>query len=297
MEVSVIIPVYNRENILKKCIDHLLNQTYSHSEYEIIIVDDGSAEEKSTKIKKMAQQSPGVLRYYRQEHRGPASARNFGIKVAEGRILLMLGADIISTETLIAEHAAWHREYAGENIAVLGQIKWSPSIKMTPFLRWLEYGPQFGYPLIKDFKEVPYNFFYSSNISLKKQFLIDNGLFDEDFPFASYEDIELGYRLLKKGLRIVYSDKAVAYHEHHIDKKSFRKRSEIVAVSLKIFHEKHPECAVKKAPMPLSLFKTVIGYLAWIFPEAAAKYMPERLLHIGYGCMIEYFAGKKSRPQ
>lgn len=292
MDLSVIIPVYNGKDILVKCLGRLFDQTYDRSKYEIVMVDDGSADGTDDLFKTVVANAPCEVRYFRQEHKGPAAARNLGIKNAKGRLILLFGADMMATGTLLEEHVRWHEKYPENNVAVLGHIAWPPDMKVTPFLEWLEQGPQFGYPRIRCPEDVSYEFFYSSNISLKKRFLLDNGLFDEDFPYAAFEDIELGYRLRKKGLRMVYNNKAMTYHEHRIDKDSFSKRSLLAGKSLRIFHQKHPECVPAASSKAFYLLKSVFGILLWSIPQNVTGIVPRKILYKGYNCMLECFMRK-----
>jgi GT2 family glycosyltransferase len=113
---------------------------------------------------------------------------------------------------------------------------------VTPFLHHInEYGLQFGYGLIEDPDSVPFNFFYTSNISLERERLRDAGLFDTTFPHAAWEDIEMAYRLIREGMRIVYRPEAVARHHHDVTFGSFRKRQERSGEAAAIFYRKHPE--------------------------------------------------------
>ena len=88
---------------------------------------------------------------------------------------------------------------------------------------------------------MPFNFFYTSNISLPRALLLEAGLFDTTFPHAAWEDIEIAYRLMRRGMRIVYRPEAVARHHHDITFASFRRRQEKAGESAAIFYEKHPE--------------------------------------------------------
>jgi glycosyltransferase involved in cell wall biosynthesis len=83
--VSVIIPVFNSERFLAEAIESVLAQ--SHRNLELIVVDDGSTDGGA----KAAQGYP--VRYFRQEHRGPGAARNFGIRQARGEFLAFLDSD------------------------------------------------------------------------------------------------------------------------------------------------------------------------------------------------------------
>ena len=214
---TVIIPTYNRAKILGKCLKAIQEQTYPKTDYEVIIINDGSTDVTEELVKSMINNSPCKLRYFKQEkNRGPAAARNVGIRNANGEIVLFIGDDIIATPTLLEEHVKWHKKYPEDNVAILGYITWSAEIKITPFMQWLENGgSQFAYWQIKDKIEVGPQYFYSSNISLKKKFLVENnGFFDEEFPYAAYEDTELGYRLSQKGLKLVFNKSAIGYHNH-----------------------------------------------------------------------------------
>ena len=86
--ISIIIPTYNRENLLPKAIDSLLAQTYRH--FEIIIVDDGSTDNTRASLKKYHNDR---IRYVYQENRGPAVARNRGIEEAQYSFLAFLDSD------------------------------------------------------------------------------------------------------------------------------------------------------------------------------------------------------------
>jgi GT2 family glycosyltransferase len=117
-------------------------------------------------------------------------------------------------------------------------------MKVSPFLHHInEYGLQFGYGLIGDTESVPFNFFYTSNVSLPRALLLEAGLFDTSFPHAAWEDIEVAYRLMQRGMRMLYRPGAVARHHHEITFSSFRRRQEKAGEAAAIFYRKHPELA------------------------------------------------------
>ena len=172
LSLTVVIPTYNRKNILRKCLNALFNQSYPSSNYEIVVIDDGSNDGTEELVKSMKNSSPCALHYFKQKHKGPAAGRNVGIKNAEGRIILFIGDDIIAAPNLLEEHIKWHNKYPDDNVAVLGYVTWSPEIEITPFMRWLENGgPQFHFWQIKDKIDVDTSkYFYTSNISVKRKF-------------------------------------------------------------------------------------------------------------------------------
>lgn len=242
LKASVIIPTYNRSQIVKKCLNALLEQTFSYKDFEILVIDDGSTDATKDIVIKTQSSSRVSIEYFFQENKGPAAARNLGIKNAKGEILILIDDDIIATAKLLDEHINWHHQFKENNIATLGYVTWFPEFKITRFMYWLEHGgPQFTYGDLEGKTEIDFNYFYTANISLKKKFLLENGLFDEDFPYPAYEDLELAYRLKRKGLKIFYNKNAVAFHFHQILVKDFLSRMEKVGESAYILLQKHPE--------------------------------------------------------
>lgn len=89
-KVSIIVPIYNVEKYLVRCISSLVNQDYSN--IEIILVDDGSTDNSSTIAKHFSENSPNV-NYYYKKNGGLSDARNFGIKKATGEYLMFIDSD------------------------------------------------------------------------------------------------------------------------------------------------------------------------------------------------------------
>lgn len=256
MQWSIIIPTYNRPKILERTLEALINQQNVHDlSYEIIIIDDGSTENNESIIHKMRQKTNTSIDYVQQKNQGQGVARNAGIQKSRGKYTLFLGDDIIASPLLLAEHQKTHTEHPEENAACLGYITWYPDIKITTFMRWLEgeltffgqcKGHQFAFPDLKDKKIANFNYFYTSNISLKTS-LIKGYSFDAAFSSYGWEDIDLGYRLEKeKKLALYYNPRAAGYHYHTLNLESFTKRMKMVGYSAKLFNKKHPE--LKKIP-------------------------------------------------
>ena len=90
--VSVIVPVYNAELTLKRCIDSLLNQTII-DEMEIILVDDGSKDCSAKIINDYVKKYPDTLVFLHQKNSGPSVARNNGLKIVKGKYVGFVDAD------------------------------------------------------------------------------------------------------------------------------------------------------------------------------------------------------------
>lgn len=243
IEISVVIPTYNRKKTLLECLRCFEAQTLRQEHFEVIVVDDGSDDGTDRALAEAGDSLNLKLSSYRQENAGPARARNAGIRSASGSLCLFTGDDIMVSPGFLMQHLETHKRYPESHIAVLGSTTWSEDIQVTPFMQWLEKGGfQFDFQGITDSENVSCSRFYTSNISLKKEYLLANGLFDEDFPFAAYEDYELGYRLQKDaGLRIVYNPEAGACHKHPVTIDSSLQRAEVMGRALALLHGKHPE--------------------------------------------------------
>ena len=236
---SVVIPTYRRPDVLFRVLDALGRQE-SPPEFEVIVVDDGSGDSTAERLR--AYRAPYPFCPFFQENAGPARARNRGVSEARGSHVLFLGDDTVPDPPLLNVHAESHAERRHDPVAVLGYTTWPGERRVSPFLHHInEYGLQFGYGLIEDPDAVPFNFFYTSNVSLPRRLLEEAGPFDTTFPHAAWEDIELAYRLSKKGMKIVYRPRAVARHHHDITLSSFRRRQEKSGEAAAIFFEMHPE--------------------------------------------------------
>ena len=92
MKLSIIIPVFNVEKYLNKCLDSVFNQDIPYSDYEVILVNDGSTDNSEEIILKYKKQFPN-LKYYKQKNSGPSKARNKGLDHATGEYIWFVDAD------------------------------------------------------------------------------------------------------------------------------------------------------------------------------------------------------------
>lgn len=251
-EISVVISTYNRREILCKCLNALNRQSVEPYRYEIILVNDGSTDDTEQSINEIRGLLKFSFRYIRQNNKGPAAARNVGINNAKGEIILFLGDDIIAERDLLAQHLKSHNQYLENHIAILGYATWVKDLKITPFMYWLEHGgAQWRFNEFEHGSRIEWKYFYTCNLSLKKAFLLENGLFDEDFPYAAYEDSELGYRLTQKGMIIMYNRNAIGYHDHKSSLKDACKKSYYSGISQYIFANKIFKNCEEKLPFDL----------------------------------------------
>jgi len=272
VEVSVVIPTYNRSEILETCLNKLIVSNFPKTKYEIIVVDDGSTDYTEEAAREFAKEHTQI-KYFRQSNKGQGVARNLGISKAKGNIVILIGDDIFVTKNFIEEHYKTHKHYDEENYASLGLTAWDPEIKVTSLMEWMSKGKalfgRFGgtllaYDQLEGKKFADYNYFYGSNISLKKS-LLDKHKFDPWFDGYGWEDIEFGYRLEKKeDLKIIYNPHAIGYHHHEISKEAYKKKVIQIGKSAKSFEDKHPELNKVPRGKKRILFE-ILGFPLTIF--------------------------------
>lgn len=209
--------------------------------FEVIVIDDGSGDETAAVMGERREKTY-AFSFRTQPNSGPGQARNHGVSLATGRYVLFIGDDTVPEQRFLAEHARVHAAASDAPlVACLGYTGWPDGERVTAFMDYInDYGLQFGYKLIRDGEIVPFNFFYTSNISIDRQ-LLGEAPFDTTFPAAAWEDIELAFRLDARGLKIRYNARAVTRHYHPMTIDSFARRQYTAGRSGAIFYRKHPE--------------------------------------------------------
>jgi GT2 family glycosyltransferase len=214
--LSVIIPTRNRARALAQTLDGLFEQHSFEGGFEIVVSDNGSADDTRGVIDEARKAGTFPLKVIEHPLGGPAAARNAAIDAAGGELLLLLGDDTMpASPNLLASHAALHRSHPESAFACLGRIEWSPYTPVTEFMHWLDHGgPQFHYWEIEGGWVRPENYFYSSHLSLKRSAFVEVGGFDERFPYAAVEDTDLGTRLADHGINLEYHPELLVWHDH-----------------------------------------------------------------------------------
>lgn len=204
--------------------------------FETIVVCDGTDQDPGGSVR----ERPGV-RVLFQEQAGPGVARNRAASASERPLLLFLGDDMIPAPELVERHLARHARDPATETAVLGRVRWHPSVAGGRLMRWLEWSDaQFDYRALEreGGEEAGFGRFYSCNVSIKRELFLAAGGFDPDFVF-DYEDLDLGWRLHERGMRLLYEPGALALHVHRHDWASIERRYESRARAERLMASKH----------------------------------------------------------
>jgi Glycosyltransferase len=263
MQVSVIIAVYNRASLLNELLDQWRKiDKETKYEYEIIFSDDESSDN-SLEILKACNDLP--IRVLENKHGGASKARNHAYEYAKGEIVIFTGDDIFPPEDFINSHYETYIKN-GEDFATLGRIEWRDGIEMNHLMKHItDIGcEQFGFVAMKPYEIIDFRHFYTSNISVSRKKLEElDCLFDTSFKKYGFEDIELGYRLSKNGVKIFYNPSILCFHDHvynSVDK--FCNRQLSAGEELNTFKELHPELSFDEIKIDIDSFSELFEEFA-----------------------------------
>ena len=239
MFFSVVIPTYDRLPILQKCLKALEDQRIpaqsAISGYEIVLVDDGSTDGTLDWLQASAADFPHVKSYV-QNHQGPAAARNLGVEKATGDTIIFIDSDLVVTESFLVAHFEALTNAESDRIFTYGRV-----INTS----------NFDSPTSEPYKLTDFSaaYFATGNVAIARHWLDKAGLFDRRFQLYGWEDLELGVRLKKLGLKLIKCPDAVGYHWHPpfalaqipnlTDKEIQRGRMGV------LFYQKHPTWDVR----------------------------------------------------
>ncbi|NEO83615.1 MAG: glycosyltransferase family 2 protein [Spirulina sp. SIO3F2] len=251
MFLSIVIPTYNRRPILEKCLRALEQQTWHADRYEVVVVDDGSTDGTVAWLQTETAQFPHVV-LVQQDHQGPAAARNLGVEHAKGDTIVFIDSDLVVTDVFLQSHVT-ALQTGGDHAFTYGRVINTAN---------------FEDPTAEPYKVTDFSaaYFATGNVAIAKQWLIEAGLFDTEFQLYGWEDLELGVRLKKLGLKLIKCPEAVGYHWHPafnltqipklIDQEIQRGRMGV------LFYRKHPTWEVRMMIQMTWLHRVLWGLLS-----------------------------------
>lgn len=246
--MSFVVPTFRRPGVLRATLDALVHLDYPQDLYEVIVVDDGSADSTPDVIEQFsAVKSPIIC--VMQENSGVARARNVGAARASGELLIFLDDDILVESDHVERHLATHQRY-GECL-VNGHWEFPcgmrRTLESTPFGRFrVEIEDWLRREIHKQKPRADGTLRLSGvtgcNLSISAELFRKLGGFDESFPFAGYEDQEFAHRAQRAGCIFIY-DPAIRllHNDERVTLEQFCARQRRGALTSVFLVARHPE--------------------------------------------------------
>ena len=261
MRVTVVVPVYNGASVLPRCLDALATQTWPSSDYEIIVVDDGSTDGAAGVVEAWCADHPGVhIACIRQQNAGPAAARNRGAAAAHAPVVLFTDADCAPEADWLEQMAA---AFEDEKVAGAKGAYLSDQTGLVPRFVQAEYEDR--YDRMRGRNRIDFIDTYSAGY--RRDVFLENDGFDPVFPTASVEDQEFSFRLAEKGYRLVFAPDAQVWHLHDETVREYARRKYYIGYRKALVTRRYPQRIVSDSHTPQAL-KAQIVTVAALVPVA-----------------------------
>lgn len=242
LSVSIVIPVFNSEDIVGRVLNSLLQQDYDQSKYEILLVDDASTDTSVSIIQKFVDKYDNVRLFVNNKNSGRSKTRNKAIENSSNELIIMLDSDCVPTNNqFINSHVEFHKN--NKKGLGIGAI-YFPSKSDNSFDQFREKRENIRLRYGRDTKSLDFVYVTTANLSIRKENLKESQGFDEDFQYWGSEDIEFGYRVFKKNydISLVSEDGDVHHFDDRISLPVYCKRIKNLAqYNMPVLLEKHPE--------------------------------------------------------
>ena len=237
IEISIIIPAYNAADTIFACVRALQTQTIPRGRYEIIVVDDGSADDTAQRA------ADAGARVIRQENAGAAAARNRGAQAAQGEILLFTDSDCIPAPDWVAQMVA---PFADQSVTGAKGVYKTEQSGFTP--RFVQQEYQDKYDGMAQLPQIDFVDTYSA--AYRRDIFLAMGGFDTNFPGASVEDQEFSFRLAEAGYRLVFVPQAMVFHRHDPALTDYARRKFFIGYWKNLVVRRHPDKIARDSHTP-----------------------------------------------
>lgn len=262
MRLSVVIATRDRAAYLDRVFESLGKQIDA-PEFEVVIVDNGSADATAEVVEHARRQQRYEIVYAYEERPNRGAARNRGIAVASGHLVVFCDDDVYAPPGFLAAHDAAH---TSNDLVVNGPILNVPSYNQRPK------------PAIPNYSRA---FLCTCNVSIPKVALAEVGGFDERFNLYGWEDTDLGVRLREHGLRSKFAWDAYIWHvkppQDVTLESELHKAIEKARMAVR-FVRKNPSARVRTAtgahPLNLMRAKTLERLMPWFAGVATDERFP-----------------------
>lgn len=289
MKFSIIIPSHNRPERLRSCLEAISRLSYPSSDFEVVVVDDGSPRPLRDAVTAKPFAQPFALRFLRQQNAGPATARNLATDSAAGRWLVFLDDDCVPRPDWLSQFD----EAVGRHPACLLAGRTRNGRPSNIFAETNQSLVDFVVDWFHD-AQSPHRFFPSNNIAVPANAFREIGGFDESFPAAGGEDREFCSRWLASGRSMVRVHDAWIDHYHPQDLISFLRMHYRYGRGAALLHRGRSTSPVSRTSW--AFYRDLFRLVLQSEPPAARRLITLGVLALSQAATAAGFFAEQSRP-
>lgn len=219
VKISVVVPTYNRLELLKDQVNALMSQTLPSEQYEVIVVNDGSGDGTKSYLDRV-EDFYFNLKVFHRQNGGPAKARNTALKVAKGKIIAFTDDDcLVDSNWLETILSQWQ-----DSIVGMQGSTYTDREKVTPLTHQID-------------NETGHNSVPTCNAAYLRSTLLFIEGFDESFPSPHNEDADVSWRIQQIG-KVTFCPQMRVYHPPRKDSfKKVSRRMKIMASEFTLYRK------------------------------------------------------------
>ena len=255
ISIDIVIPCYNVEEVIEKCVRSLSSQLYPKNRYQCYFVNDASTD-RTAEILDSYNNFEHMTVIHHETNLGLSSTRNTGINKCNADLIAFLDGDMVVKDNWLESFLPYFKK---DTIAVMGNNVPPSEITLNPVEKYY-FGNLRGARQFKDGENISFQYMLYGNAMVKRTDLIKIGLFDEKINKYGGEDTDLSAKLWDKYPNcFIYSQKSNATHFH-------RRTLEGFCSSMKIYGEYNLPILIKRYPQHKTEFGgdwiySIKGYL------------------------------------
>lgn len=236
--VSVVVPTYRRRDGLEAVLAPLLADPAAT---QVVVVVDGSDDGSYELLQDLARRHRSLVPVL-TDNQGPAAARQHGIDLATGDVVLMVDDDVVAAPGLVTGHARHHADE--DDLVVLGYMPTRlPAAGTRGAFATVLYAAEYeaGCTVLEQDPEQVLMRLWGGNLSVRREQLARVPFASPEFVGTYHEDSDFGIRCLKAGLRGRFDRSLLSSHEHHRSMPAFRRDARRQGAGRYELHRLHPD--------------------------------------------------------
>lgn len=281
ISIDIIIPCYNVELHIEKCIMSLISQSYSKTSYYCYFINDASTD-KTAEILNKYKNEQNITIIHHKQNKGLSAARNSGIKKSTSSLVAFLDGDMAVKEDWLESYLSFFNKNI---VAVMGDNIPPKDAILNPIEKYY-FSKARGARQFRSGSEISFQYMLYGNAMIKRKVLIKCGMFDEKINKYGGEDTDLSIRIWEKyPNQFVYSKKSSSTHFQRRTLEEFCNQMKAYGENnFLLLSERYPDYSVELGTDLINSFKgilifnpiikKIIKLIYLIFPfQIAIRYM------------------------